>query len=149
PGVSANRPNGSGGILKDTVLAGQVRDFATTWHIQTVGDTLTYPLPIARGNHASIVVRYSNDDLGVGDTIDVLVDGNAVGSFHAEDTNDWTAFTRTAAIDLGTVAPGLHQLAFRLAATDGFGIDFDNFALMQWHNTLVPCDVDGDGAVSS
>lgn len=147
PGVSAFRPGAGGGILDGTLLAGQARNIANTWHIETVGNTLKYPLSIAIGGRSSVLVTYSNDDTGVGDTIEVLLDGKTVNSFHAVDTNAWTSFT-TAAVDLGIVPPGLHELSFRLTVTDGFGIDFDKFGLLQWNNAAQRGDVDDDGSVS-
>ncbi len=129
PGVAASRENASGGVLNGTMLAGEVRITANTWHVDTVGDSLTYPLPIPIAGRASIQVTYSNDDTGVGDNIDVLIDGNPVASFLTDDTNSWSTFTTTPAIDLGELPPGLHELSFRLATTDGNGIDFDKFAL--------------------
>lgn len=148
PGVSAIRANATGGFLTDTILAGQSRDFRTnTWHIETVGNTLTYPLPIAVGGRSSIAVTYSNDDTGVRDTIEVLIDGRVVNSFQTVDTNDWTSFTTTT-VDLDRLSPGLRSVSFRLATTDGFGIDFEKFAHFQWNNASTECDVDGDGSVS-
>jgi exo-beta-1,3-glucanase (GH17 family) len=152
PGVSACRSNASGGILNGTLLAGQARDCANTWHIETVGEVLAYPLPITITGRYAVAVTYSNDDLGVGDTIELRIDGHIVSSFHAEDTNSWSTFTSVAAIDLGKLQPGLHDLSFRLADTDGYGIDFDKYALsltaVDWKNPGLPFDVNNDGRIT-
>jgi len=151
PGTLSCRPAASGGALNG--VGPIVCDGGATWHIATVGDTLDRKIfTRIRGTH-EIVVTYSNEnaDGHPGDVVKVLVDGQPVGQFTAEDTDDWNVFSQISAIPLGVLAPGVHDVAFELASTDGFGIDLDMFHVelvrADWQNPVNSRDVTGDGLV--
>jgi exo-beta-1,3-glucanase (GH17 family) len=152
PGVQACRDAASGGTLDGVYDFGCLT--GASWHIETPGDFLGRDFYArARGDY-ELTVAYSNenDDTKPGDVVEVLVDGEVVDQFIAADTNDWNSFTQTAPIVLQDLSPGRHEIGFRLASTDGFGIDLDWLKLeltaADWRNPVDHNDVNGDGDVT-
>jgi hypothetical protein len=80
------------------------------------------------------VVRYSNDDTGVGDDVEVRVDGAVVGTFHTQNTGSggagWNVFVEAPLLSVGALAAGPHTITLRIVTSDGFGVDLDRLTLI-------------------
>ena len=115
------------------------------WHLVSAGDQVSYSIPVEVPGEYALSVRYSNDDLGQGDSVKVSVDGTNVGDFTSTDTNNWNQFVESPEIQLGQLNAGVAHLTLQLMTTDGFGIDFDRFKLV-----LVPQmgDLNADGILN-
>lgn len=149
PGALACRPAASGGALEG--VGGFACDGGATWHIENVGDSLKREIFTRIRGDYEIIVTYSNDNVDgqPGDVVNVLVNGVPAGQFTTEDTDDWNVFIQTPKILLVGLAPGVHEVAFELASTDGFGVDLDMFHVelvrADWRNPVNDVDVTGDG----
>lgn len=106
------------------------------WHLD-VGEEASYVIPVAVTSNYTLVVRYSNDDVGVGDEVKVLVEGRVVGTFHTQDTRNggctgcgWNVFVDSSTLPLGTLPAGQRTITLRLETTDGFGVDIDRLTLL-------------------
>ena len=124
-GIKLSRTNSSGGAV---------------WHLNNIGDKANYVirLPDGAGNY-KLLVRYSNDDTGIGDDIRVCVNNcinNNDYSFHTQNTRSpgvnlgdgWDLFVNTPVIHLKNL-PADSVVTFELVSTDGFGVDLDLFSL--------------------
>ena len=149
PGGRIIRGNASGGF---NLLASADTD-GGVWHLNSPGQEARYRLAVGAAGLYEVRFRYSNDDTGALDQIQVLVNGEQVGAFTTADTDNWNQFTQTAWIPLGELLPSNFDLTVRLAATDGFGIDFDTLTLRSaprnHHNDRDIRDVNGDTFVSA
>ena len=112
--------------------AGQVMPRSNASGARTVwlhdGETrvLTFDLP-SPGRYG-VSVRYSNDNFGATERVEVSVDGRTVGSFDAEDTGDggfgWDVF-RWADVATLDLAEGAHRIDVTPRGGDGYGIELD------------------------
>jgi len=97
---------------------------AKVWHME-LGQAATYAFSIGTSTPLNLSLRYSNDDLGVGDDLEVLVDGVVMGNFHTIDTLDWNVFVQSPLIPLGMLSAGNHTVTLVVNGSDGFGVDVD------------------------
>jgi hypothetical protein len=114
PGSAMNRTEASDGttvLLEDGQTA--------TW---------VFELPVP-GEHR-FIVRYSNDNLGPLEVINLSVDGDTVGEFQAEDTGDhgygWNIFVNSPPLGPYTLEAGEHELALSVKGGDGYGVEIDH-----------------------
>jgi hypothetical protein len=131
-------PTGDGNPIPRTNAGGD-----TVWHLQDVGDEVSYTIEIFNPVNYDLTLRYSNFDSGVGDTISILVDGAVAASFDTQQTNDWNVFVESPLITLGNLSAGEHLIEIRLDATDGNGIDLDRFRLHKASGVLLREDFNG------
>ncbi len=78
-------------------------------------------------------VRYSNDNYGPLETVEVSIDETIVGQFEAQDTGDygqgWNVFEWSGPIGSHIVAPGSHGLPVSVTGGDGYGVEIDLVSL--------------------
>lgn len=77
-------------------------------------------------------VRYSND--GLHDTIEILLDGEVLGSFRTRAASDrgelWNVFVSTDNVGKSLqIPPGEHELQFAVLSTDEYGVELDKSTL--------------------
>ena len=94
---------------------------------EQVGQSLRYHIEPAVAGDYDLILHYSNDDLGVGDELTVLLNGTPVDMFVSADTGDWNAFT-IHTTPLGFVS-GPIDVEIRMDSSDGFGWELDQLAL--------------------
>jgi hypothetical protein len=99
------------------------------WHLEDVGDLVEYTVSFPFSASLQMILRYSNDDTGAGDTITVLVNGAPIGSIFTMNTGDWNVFTTSMPPLAIPMQTGLVTIGLRLDATDGFGVDLDRFRI--------------------
>ncbi len=125
--IAATAKSGGGAIYRSNAGSGQV------WHLDQ-GQTLRFDFSNAARQHYLLVVRYSNDDLGTGDTVSVQVNGTPVDSFTTQDTGNWghgwNVFVNTPPIPLGELS-GTCSVGLQILTSDGYGVDFDTLVLIQ------------------
>jgi hypothetical protein len=101
----------------------------TVWHLD-LDQELSFVLDGVAPADYEVAIRHSNDDLGAGDTLTLLVNGVKVGAIHAADTGtqghgyDWDTFVVTVPVSLGSLG-GRCVITCRLTSTDGYGVDVD------------------------
>lgn len=73
--------------------------------------------------------RYSNDNDGPLEEVDVAVDGSRIGSFTARDTGDygagWDRFVEARSLGSVDLDPGEHRLSIIVSGGDGHGLEID------------------------
>jgi hypothetical protein len=103
------------------------------WHLN-LGEEARYTIPVEVPEAYTLVVRYSNDDTGVGDDVEVRVDGAVVGTFHTQNTGSggagWNVFVEAPLLSVGALAAGPHTITLRIVTSDGFGVDLDRLTLI-------------------
>ena len=102
----------------------------SVWHLQDIGEKVSYEFLIGLPGQYDLVLGFSNDDLGVGDDLSVFLGSSQVGTIHTVDTGDWDKFLDAAPVSLGWLEAGRVNITFRLDATDDFGVDLDRFRLV-------------------
>ncbi|MGH8592059.1 MAG: glucoamylase family protein [Gammaproteobacteria bacterium] len=112
-GIIIDRSNASG--LKTVSLQS---DQSRTWQIQSPASA-----------RYTVAVRYSNDNFGPLDDVEVLVDGGSVNHFAAQDTGDfgfgWNVFVETGSLGTVDLAAGEHDVRVKVTGGDGFGVEVD------------------------
>ena len=110
------------------------------WHLGD-GDETSYIMEVETAGKYDLIVRYSNDEAGLGDLVTVSVQGDRVGTFLPRATGDsglgWNVFVESPAISLGDLTPGELEIALRLDSPDGSGIDVDVLLLELPAPTLI------------
>jgi len=123
-----DRPSGGAGVVIDRGNASQ----KMALHLQS-GEQAELLFEVTDPGNYALVARYSNDDIGVGEPVAVLVDGQAVGTFHADDTGDlgngWNRFFESGHIALGHLEAGQRKLTLLVGPGDGYGLELDRCAL--------------------
>jgi len=88
-------------------------------------------LPLPSGYRVN--VRYSNDNFGPLETVEVRVDGARVGQLAAQDTGDggrgWNIFEWSGLLGPVTLSPGRHTVTVIVSGGDGFGVEIDAVSL--------------------
>jgi hypothetical protein len=85
------------------------------------------------GAQYTIQVRYSNDNLPLGplEAVQVLLDGNTVAQFSAQDSGttgggfDWNTFLETPTLGTAALIAGTHELEIKVTGGDGYGVEID------------------------
>ena len=77
-------------------------------------------------------IRYSND--GLHDTVEILVDGKALGSFRTRAASEggelWNVFVSTGKVGESLhVPPGEHEMELVVLSTDEYGVELDKTTL--------------------
>ena len=109
----------------------------TVLHLNNAGDKADYDIQVPVTGDYKLIVRYSNDDTGVGDAISVLVNNVMRSIFYTKDTrpingnlgDGWNVFTDSY-ISLENLPAGLATISLRLDSTDGYGVDLDLISLI-------------------
>jgi uncharacterized repeat protein (TIGR01451 family) len=74
-------------------------------------------------------VRYSNDNFGPLEDVEVSVDGIILGRFTAQDTGDfgagWNNFMWSNLIGVLNLQPGPHEIILTVTGGDGYGVEID------------------------
>ena len=119
-GQTMSRANASGG--------------KTVWLHAGEARILSFELPAAAPY--PVAVRYSNDNFGPLERIDVSLDGAAIGGFDAQDTGDfglgWDVFAEADAIGSAQLTAGRHELRLTVSGGDGNGVEIDRATLDQY-----------------
>jgi hypothetical protein len=124
--LEAEAGTGAGQIMSRSAASGG----RTVW--LHAGEARLLSFDVAAAGAYSMKVRYSNDNFGPVEHVDIGVDGVATGGFDAMDTGDfgsgWNVFDE---VDLGsiTLAPGRHELRVAVSGGDGYGIELDRITL--------------------
>ena len=116
---------------------GQIMPRSEASNRQTVwlhsGETRTLLFATVRSTRYSISVRYSNDNFGPLETVDVSMGDTLLGSFRPQDTGDfgfgWNVFLWTDSIGPVDLSPGWHSVVLSVLGGDGFGVEIDVVAL--------------------
>ena len=97
------------------------------------GETRMRSFVIDETKTFDIKVRYSNDNFGPLETVEVSIDGAVIGSFQAQDTGDdgngWDNFRSSGTIGTMTLSAGEHELELSVSGGDGGGVEIDNVIL--------------------
>jgi len=103
-----------------------------TWLLRNEGDDASWSISIPATGNYKLLIRYSNDDLGIGDDLSIFINNSLKGTFTSNDTGDWgygwNVFAHSPVIDLGNLSAGTVTLKIRIDRTDGYGIELDKFA---------------------
>ena len=98
------------------------------------GDSRTMSIQVPYQTQYELIVRYSNDNFGPLESLEVSVDGNVVGSFFAQDTGDggsgWNIFAESGPLGPITLSPGAHEITIAVTGGDGFGVEIDTVTLL-------------------
>ncbi len=92
------------------------------------GESRTLSFNVMSDRTYDVDIRYSNDNFGPLETVEVSIDGMFVGAFLAQDTGDfgegWEIFVSDM---VGSVplAAGAHTMTITVFGGDGFGIEVD------------------------
>jgi len=139
--VAAEAEDGAGdGILK---LRGNASGARAIQLDSGESRTLTIDAPYTADYR--IVVRYSNDNFGPLETLEVRVDGELVDSFLAEDTGDfgtgWNTFVESNEWGPVALQAGVHEVTVSVSGGDGFGVELDLVRLL--HDAIIRPPEDG------
>jgi hypothetical protein len=97
------------------------------------GQTATWVFELPAADEYWLVVRYSNDNFGLLETVTVSIDGDLVGEFQAEDTGDdgsgWNVFVDSPPLGPHELEPGQHELTLSVTGGDGYGVEIDHVSL--------------------
>jgi hypothetical protein len=120
----------------DTDGVSKCRDHASgslTWYLPTNGMTAAYDISLLQTGSYHLAIRYSNDDLGTGDVVRILVNGEDRASFRTEDTGDggygWDRFVMSPLLPLGVLTGETARITLRVDDSDGHGVEFDYLRL--------------------
>ena len=119
---------------------GQVMSRSAASNLATVlllpGETRTVTFTNTVAETVTLQVRYSNDNFGPLETVEVAVDGSLLGSFTAQDTGDgglgWNIFLLSGPLGSLRLPPGQHQIALTVTGGDGFGVEIDALQLQSY-----------------
>lgn len=115
--------SGDGQVMLRSEASGQ----RTVWLHAGESRTLRFQLPAEARYRLS--VRYSNDNFGPLEAVDVGIDGVRAGQFAAQDTGDfgfgWNVFRWSDPFDPVTLSPGTHEVTIAVTGGDGFGVEID------------------------
>ena len=106
-----------------------------TWYLQTNGMAAAYDITLLQTGSYHLAVRYSNDDLGTGDVVKILVNEETTPRawFRTEDTgnsgNGWDKFVMSPLLSLGVLTGTTARITLRVDETDGYGVEFDYLRL--------------------
>ena len=120
---------GDGEVLARSSASGQ----RTIWLHD--GEFRSLPFRLPADATYTLSVRYSNDNFGPLESVDVKVDSVSVGQFAALDTGDyghgWNVFESTGAIGSVSLQAGVHQVEVFVTGGDGYGVEIDVVELVR------------------
>lgn len=97
------------------------------------GESRILPFNLEGTGLYEVAVRYSNDNFGPLETVEVSIDGASVGQFEAQDTGDggsgWNVFEWSGPIGLKIISPGSHEVTVSVMGGDGYGVEIDVVSL--------------------
>jgi hypothetical protein len=97
------------------------------------GESRTLPFSLNPSAPYTVSVRYSNDNFGPLETVEVSFNGESLGQFTAEDTGDWgdgwDVFRSSGPIGVVEVIPGSHEIVISVSGGDGEGVEIDTVYL--------------------
>lgn len=97
------------------------------------GETRSVDFSVTADCDGEVVVRYSNDNDGPLEHVDVFIDSSTIGSFDAQDTGDygygWNVFVESPALGPVALSRGDHTLSVSVSGGDGYGVEIDVFTL--------------------
>ena len=125
PALVEEAEHGTGdGVIQPRGAASGLR---TVWLHSGESRSLTVNLP--RSCSSAATVTYSNDNNGALESVGLLIDGQSVGIFAAQDTGNygsgWNVFLTSEPLGPVTLAPGPHLLALTVSDGDGYGVEID------------------------
>lgn len=99
----------------------------TVWLCTDTARSLTFGLTAEASYRLS--VRYSNDNSGPMEAVDVSVGDIHIGQFIAQDTGDfgngWNVFEWSEPMSSVNLLPGIHEVTMTVRGGDGFGVEID------------------------
>lgn len=97
------------------------------------GQTRSFTVNVSTSGPYTLNVRYSNDNWGLTEIVNVLIDNNVSKAFTSQDTGNhghgWNIFVSDTAGVIFLDA-GSHSIAFTIESGDGWGIEMDKFELV-------------------
>ena len=101
------------------------------------GDECTLSFETGGAASYTIEVSYSNDSVGPGEIVRILVDGDEVGRFEAEATGTsgnetgpgWDVFNSIQLPDTIALEPGTHEITIIVEDGDDLGVEIDTMTL--------------------
>ncbi|MCO6459339.1 MAG: hypothetical protein J5I93_28855 [Pirellulaceae bacterium] len=125
--VQAEAGSGDGTIMPRGNAAG-----GQTVHLGA-DQTRTIVAAVPVRTEYTLQVRYSNDNFGPTETLEVFVDGQSIGTFSAEDTGNfgagWNVFADSPALGPVALDPGEHTISLLVTGGDGYGVEVDQVTL--------------------
>ncbi len=126
-GLEGEDGTGDGSVKDRGAASGQ----QTVWLHEGESRTLSFDLDSTA--LYEVAVRYSNDNDGPLETVEVAIDGMSIGEFEAQDTGDfglgWNVFEWSGPVGSLVVPPGSHDVVVSVAGGDGFGVEIDVVSL--------------------
>jgi hypothetical protein len=114
-----------------TMFRGAAMGLRTRWLHN--GESVTWNFNLQSPCSYRWRVRYSNDNFGPLETVNILLDEVSIGSFSALDTGDfghgWNAFLNESSPQIVNVPAGPHELKISVTGGDGFGVEIDELVL--------------------
>ena len=121
--AEAEAGTGAGTLMARSAASGQ----RSVW--LHAGEARDVPFSADANGRYVLSVRYSNDNYGPLESVDVRVDGAPVGRFSAQDTGDWgfgwNNFLWSASLGPVTLTAGAHRATTTLSGGDGYGVEVD------------------------
>ena len=127
--VSLEAEDGTGdGTIKDRGAASNQKTV-----LLKAGKSRTMSFDLEGTALYQVDVRYSNDNSGPLEDVEVSIDETSVGQFEAQDTGDygqgWNVFEWSGPIGSHIVAPGSHEALVSVTGGDGYGVEIDLVSL--------------------
>jgi Carbohydrate binding module (family 6) len=95
-----------------------------TVHLAT-GESLSMRLRVVELAPYELRVRYSNDNFGPDEVIDVGIDGQPLGQITAQNTGAWETFVFSEPLGPVGLRPGSHTVTLTVTGGDGYGWEVD------------------------
>jgi hypothetical protein len=128
--LEAETGSGDGQVMPRSAAS----NLATVWLLTGETRTVTFTSTIIETY--TLQVRYSNDNFGPLEVVEVAVDGTPLGSFTAQDTGDsdlgWNVFLFSGPVGSLRPLPGGHQVTLTVTGGDGFGVEIDAVQLQAY-----------------
>ncbi|HPO14090.1 MAG TPA: hypothetical protein PLI09_11640 [Candidatus Hydrogenedentes bacterium] len=112
---------------------GNAQGLQTVWLL--AGETRSIDFSTTASANMTVSVRYSNDNYGPMEEIDLALDSRPVGSFTTEDTGDygygWNIFVQSPVMGSVAIGAGNHTITVtaREGTGDGYGVEIDSVTL--------------------
>jgi hypothetical protein len=101
------------------------------------GESRTWLFNAPLSTNYSLRVRYSNDNDGPTEIVELFLEGSKLGEIATKDTGDggfgWNVFVKSAPITLEHLKHGEYELVAAVSGGDGYGLEIDNITLDMNH----------------